>query len=163
MVGEKLYGDRNVPFNQLTFKAFLNNPMALSKDTQGSISKIKEYMRKSEQISLPTEDIKPTIYPFILPNECDCEFPLDDEVFQNSIWRFEATCQIASDMYQSPEWIDGNLIIFSDDLFGVIFMAESHGFNSLTIYHRVKEDLSAVHYEDVFKDLPITTISEKFS
>ena len=66
-------------------------------------------------------------------------------------------------MYQNPEWIEGNLVIFSDDLFGVIFMAEKHGFNSLTIYHRLNEDLSAVHYEDVFKNLPIMEISEKIS
>ena len=163
MVGNKLYGDRNVPFNQLTFKAYLNKPMTLSNDTQVSIKKLRDYMNESEESSLPTQDTKPTIQPFILPDECDCECSLDDQVFQKSVWRFQASCQIASDMYQNPEWIEGNLVIFSDDLFGVIFMAEKHGFNSLTIYHRVQEDLSAVHYDDVFKDLPLNEISEKFA
>merc|ERR1712150_190342 len=90
-----------------------------------------------------------------LPAECDCEYPLElSDSFNTVNWRFEASCQIASDMFQNPEWIDGNLVIFSEDMFGVIFMAEEHGFNSLTIYHRVQENLSAVHYEDVFKDVP---------
>ena len=163
MVGNKLYGDRNVPFNQLTFKAYLNKPMTLSNDTQASIKKIQDYMDKSEESSLPTQVTSPSIQPFILPNECECECSLDDNVFHKSVWRFQASCQIASDMYQNPEWIDGNLVIFSDDLFGVIFMAEAHGFNSLTIYHRLKEDLSAVHYDDVFKDLPLNEISDKFA
>ena len=166
IVGEKLYGDRNVPSYQLTFKGYLNKPLTLTKEDQSNISKIKSFMNDDSQQegkSLPTKDTKPNIQPFVLPVECECEYPLDSsDIFQSANWRFEATCQIASDMFQNPEWIDGNLVIFSEDMFGVIFMAEEHGFNSLTIYHRVQENLSAVHYEDVFKGLPKTVISEKF-
>ena len=167
IVGEKLYGDRNVPSYQLTFKGYLNKPMTLTREGQSSISKLKEYMKEESQqggTSLPTKDTKPNVQPFVLPSECECEYPLDSsDSFRTVNWRFEASCQIASDMFQNPEWIDGNLVIFSEDLFGVIFMAEEHGFNSLTIYHRVQENLSAVHYEDVFKGIPKTVISEKFS
>ena len=119
---------------------------------------------QQEGKSLPTKDAKPNIQPFVLPVECECEYPLDSsDLFQSANWRFEATCQIASDMFQNPEWIDGNLVIFSEDMFGVIFMAEEHGFNSLTIYHRVQENLASVHYKDVFKDLPRAVISKKFN
>ena len=161
IVGEKLYGDRNVPCNQLTFKAFLNKPMTLTSEGQSTIKKIEEHMISSKKSVLPSRDTKPITQPFILPDECDCEFPLDDnEVFSNALWRFEATCQIAEDKYKSPQWIKGNLVVFSDDLFGVIFMAEAHGFNSMTIYHRVQEKLSAICYEDLFEDLPLGKLTK---
>ena len=167
IVGEKLYGDRNVPSYQITFKGYLNRPMTLSKEDQYEISKIRRCMKgesQREEETLPTKDTKPNVQPFVLPMNCECEYPLESsDLFRMVKWRFEGSCQIASDLYQNPEWIDGNLVIFSEDIFGVIFMAEEHGFNSLTIYHRVQEDLASVHYEDVFKDLPRAVISKKFN
>ena len=167
IVGEKLYGDRNVPSYQLTFKGNLNKPLTLSREDQSRISKIRDHMKAESQQegkSLPTKETKPNVQPFVLPRECECEYPLDSsDLFLTAQWRFEASCQIASDMFQNPEWIDGNIIIFSEDMFGAIFMAEEQGFNSLTIYHRVQENLSAVHFEDVFKGLPKTVISKKFN
>ena len=155
ILGEKLYGDRNVPCNQLTFKGYLNKSMTLSKSNQSSIGQIKDYMEGTEETEFLPQDMKPNIQPFILPDDCDCECQVNDELFSTALWRFQASCQIAGDMYNNPEWIDGNVIIFSDDLFGVIFIAENHGFVSLSIYHRVKQNLSAIQYKDVFDKLPI--------
>ena len=167
IVGEKLYGDRNVPSYQLTFKGYLNRPMTLSKEDQLDISQIRKCMKGESQRegkTLPTKETEPNVQPFVLPMNVECEYPLgSSDLFRTVKWRFEASCQIASDLYQNPEWIDGNLVIFSEDMFGVIFMAEEHGFNSLTIYHRVQENLASVHYEDVFKELPRAVISKKFN
>jgi len=147
IVGEKLYGDRNVPSNQLTFKGYLNRPMTLSKEDQLDISQIRKCMKGESQRegkTLPTKETEPNVQPFVLPMNVECEYPLgSSDLFRTVKWRFEASCQIASDLYQNPEWIDGNLVIFSEDMFGVIFMAEEHGFNSLTIYHRVQDNLAS--------------------
>ena len=153
--GEKVYGDPNVPCSQLTFKGCMDKSMTLTRSDQFSIEQITQYMASTYTTGLPSCDAKPNYQPFVLPSGCDCDYPLDEDFFRKALWRFQATCQISDFMYENPEWIEGNLIIFSEDIFGVIFIAESYGFVALSIFHRVKENLSAIHYQDVFNDLPV--------
>ena len=165
ILGKKVYGDRNVPCNELTFKGFLNKPMILTKNDQSSVHHIHEHMVRWDVADLQGKQNRhyknSTCQPFILPPDCECDIPLNEEVFSNVLWRYQAECQISSDMYRSPEWIEGNLTIFSDDIFGVMFMAETYGFNALSIYHRVQENLSAVHFEDVFSGISPIEFSNK--
>ena len=57
--------------------------------------------------------------------------------------------------YVEPRFIRGNVIIFSENIFGVIFI----DLQSLGIFERVTENLYCTHFEDVLQNSPDDVIN----
>ena len=68
----------------------------------------------------------------------------------NNLFLFSVTgeAQIAYTNYQQPSMIPAHVMIFDNDTFGVLFM----DLGSLALYSRVKENLSAIHFDDILQD-----------
>ena len=49
--------------------------------------------------------------------------------------RWAAEAQIASHMFQDPQFIQANFVLFSEDEFAVMFL----DLNCVSVFHRVKE------------------------
>ena len=47
------------------------------------------------------------------------------------------------DNYSNPEFVPGHLIVFDQDHFGVLFLT----LRSMSLYVRISEDLTAVHFK----------------
>ena len=58
---------------------------------------------------------------------------------------FSGEAQIALPDYQEPSMIPAHIVIFDNDTLGVLFLE----LRSMSLYSRVKEDLTACHFEDV--------------
>ena len=58
---------------------------------------------------------------------------------------FLGEAQIALPDYQEPSMIPAHVVIFDNDTLGVLFLE----LRSISLYSRVKEDLTACHFEDV--------------
>ena len=72
--------------------------------------------------------------PFRLPEGCHRnkqEYYEEDPKFCLS--RFRCVCKVASNLYNRPQWIGGNFVVFDNDFFGVIFI----GLRSISYFHRV--------------------------
>ena len=72
--------------------------------------------------------------PFRLPEGCHRkkeEYCGEDPKFCLS--RFRCVCKVASNLYNRPQWIGGNFVVFDKDFFGVIFI----GLRSISYFHRV--------------------------
>ena len=58
---------------------------------------------------------------------------------------FLGEAQIALPDYQEPSMIPAHIVIFDNDTLGVLFLE----LRSMSLYSRVKEDLTARHFEDI--------------
>ena len=54
--------------------------------------------------------------------------------------RFMCECQIAGQNFSAPSFINGHWVVFSEDLFAVMFLE----LRSISFYHRVQENLGRV-------------------
>ena len=75
---------------------------------------------------------------------------IDVDNFDHSIYqhRYIGEAQVAAPGFHNHLMIPAHVVIFDCDTFGVIFL----GINYIGIYSRIREDLTAVHYEDVFSN-----------
>ena len=91
---------------------------------------------------------------FVYPQDCQIDGLIDRDVFRREMWRFQARCQPAftgyAEFFADPRFIDGNLIIFSEDIFGVMFIESQ----VLSIFERVKESLCDTQFSNVLQKLP---------
>ena len=71
--------------------------------------------------------------------------------YLNNLFLFSVTgeAQIAYTNYQQPSMIPAHVVIFDNDTFGVLFLE----IGSLALYSRVKENLAATHFEDIFQEI----------
>lgn len=159
IVGLKITGDPNVPFGEISFKGYLNKPIKpppMSDDDEDSAMNYFEKLQNSFNISMDSEDCHsldlnpPTQQPFELPASFSLHTSLNDFLTLNDLkeylWRYASRIQIAGGGFQNPSFVDAHLIIFSEDTIALINIE----IRSLKICHRVKENLSAINYEDVF-------------
>ena len=97
------------------------------------------------------------IQPFVMPKNIDADPSFkpenigtdDSDIkfnYEYCLHRFLGEAQVASANYQDPDMIPAHIIIFDDDTLGCIWLQ----FNSIGIYCRVKEDLSALHIDDIY-------------
>ena len=106
-------------------------------------------MKKLEELS-PSGSIKWDDQP---PSEIefprDCDFDMDDafskETFKKSTSRFSCSCQVAEYGFLNPSFINGHLVVFSEDIFLVIFM----DIDSISFFHRIKVNIDAVNLHNV--------------
>ena len=63
---------------------------------------------------------------------------IDEEEIPNRqcLGRWVAEAQIAEDQYRNPSLIPANHIVFSEDLFAVMFLGSD--FNDIALYHRIR-------------------------
>ena len=83
---------------------------------------------------------------FLLPPDARLDFPIEPE-YNQCLHRFFGEAQVAAHNYFNPKMIPAHIIMFDNDTLGVIFLH----LRSMSIYKRMKEDLSAIHYNDIFR------------
>ena len=139
--GLKLTGDSNVPFKQVTFRADLTMPLVYTNvEDQSDV----EAMISGERVpavgrETPVDSMRQI---FGLPDSCRCR---SSYKFEQCLARFKAECQIAGSDFRDPEFIAGQLVVFSADVFGVFFLQ----LHSFSFYQRVKENLAAKKFHQI--------------
>ena len=151
VTGRKVSGDPNIPCDQITFQGYLDKPMVLKHEEQISFDLIREYMTENAA-ALNGKSAKPSSFPrrFNIPYNCRVDATLKRDVFRNEIGRFQSQCQIAFTDYTNPTFIKGNLIIFSENIFGVMFI----DLQSLGIFERIVENLLCTNFMDILPETP---------
>ena len=135
IIGRKVTGDPNVPCKEITFQASLVDPIFLPENVL-DLSGIEAYL-KNDHMSMDFLDLCST---YVAPTKfdiMDCEYDWDmsDDIFRTKTWQFKCSCQVSPENFSDPEMIDGVLIVFSKDVFGVIFLED---FGSLIIFRRAE-------------------------
>lgn len=124
----KVSGDPNVPAGQVTFQVDLSYPMVLLAEQQQQMALLDELqvLRRSpsQYRSLPPQ-------PFRLPVDC---YERYEQIPRMCTLRYHALGQIAGQGFINPSFSRGHWIIFSEDLFGFLWL----DLLSLSMYHRVQ-------------------------
>ena len=154
LTGRKLTFVPNVPFDEISFEAYLDKMLILSSEDKSSFERIKDNMHSQENIQQIPSEKDQISRRFVYPQECQIDGLIDRDVFRRELWRFQARCQPAftgyAEFFADPRFIDGNLIIFSEDIFGVMFIESQ----VLSIFERVKESLCDTQFSNVLQKLP---------
>ena len=154
LTGRKLTFVPNVPFDEISFEAYLDKMLILSSEDKSSFERIKDNMHSQENIQQIPSEKDQISRRFVYPQECQIDGLIDRAVFRRELWRFQARCQPAftgyAEFFADPRFIDGNLIIFSEDIFGVMFIESQ----ALSIFERVKESLCDTQFSNVLQKLP---------
>lgn len=131
--GVKVTGDPNVPYGEVTFR--ITDPRCLNVplEDQESIANITSFMDSPDYIDFQ-EGLK---LDFKVPADC---YGGDQVQFRKCLGRWVCECQVAEHGYQHPSFIPGNFILFSEDMFGVLFLR----LDVLTLYKRVTNQLTDV-------------------
>ena len=140
----KLTGDPNVPMNKITFKADLQKCIFLSKEEQRRL--YCEALEDSDNLYFESPNNQCS-QPFLLPPDIILDSPIEFE-YNQCLHRFFGEAQVAGHNYFNPKMIPAHIIVFDNDTLGVIFL---HYLKSMSIYKRMKEDLCAIHYNDIFR------------
>ena len=139
----KLTGDPNVPMNKITFKADLQKCIFLPKEEQRRLYCAALEDSDNLNFESPSNQCSQA---FLLPPDARLDFPIEPE-YNQCLHRFFGEAQVAAHNYFNPKMIPAHIIIFDNDTLGVIFLH----LRSMSIYKRMKEDLSAIHYNDIFR------------
>jgi len=139
VTGTKISGDPNVPCGEITFVAYLDSPLHFTRAEQQSIEMLEH---RTDVLELPDERTEPFVNnfwmnspePFYVPDHCNID--VDASTFpSHCLCRFAARAHVAFDNFQRDEFIPAQMIVFSDDLFAVLFLS----LRSLSVYTKVKE------------------------
>lgn len=125
--GVKITGDPNVPFNEVTFRILGENCLNIPMDLQGTVRGVRTAMM--EKVGAPFRENQ--VQSFRVPMDMSERVPIKWTTCKG---RWAAEAQIASHMFQDPQLIEANFVLFSDDEFAVMFL----DLNSISLFHRVK-------------------------
>ena len=154
LTGRKLTFVPNVPFDEISFEAYLDKMLSLSPEDKSSFERMKANTYFQENIQQMPSEKDQISRRFVYPQECQIDGSINRDVFRREMWRFQARCQPAftgyAEFFADPRFIDGNLIIFSEDIFGVMFIESQ----ALSIFERVKESLCDTQFSNVLQKLP---------
>lgn len=132
--GTKVTGDPNVPVGKQTFVGDLSkDSLFMQLEEQASLENILE---ASDPQFGPQSRYDPSapVQPFQLPTNCHARLSeVADTEPKYCLSRFRCRCKIARENYSMPQWIMGNMIIFSEDVFGVLFIK----LRCMNFFHRV--------------------------
>lgn len=148
--GVKVTGDPNVPCGQVSFTGSLEDSVELSAEDQATVEALLGSRAPRRPWRTGSRDSR---QPFRIPDDCYSRRPDaggsggrgGEDAFASCRSRFLCRCQVAGHEHLNPEMIHGHLAVFDDDLFAVLFL-ELH---SVSFFHRVQEDLSAVNLDEV--------------
>ena len=99
-------------------------------------------------------ETQPLPQSFILPSDVDLKMFRPKEIPNFCLYRFEGTMFYppvdSEDFENSKEHlamkkIPVHIIVFGDNVFGVLLLTRK----SMSIYHRVTQNLTAINYEDI--------------
>ena len=154
LTGRKLTFVPNVPFDEISFEAYLDKMLILSSEDKSSFERIKDNLHSQDNIQQIPSEKDQISRRFVYPQDCQIDGLIDRDVFRREMWRFQARCQPAftgyAEFFADPRFIDGNLIIFSEDIFGIMFIESQ----VLSIFERVKESLCDTQFSNVLQKLP---------
>eukprot|EP00092_Neocalanus_flemingeri_P002821 GFUD01003019.1.p1 GENE.GFUD01003019.1~~GFUD01003019.1.p1 ORF type:complete len:392 (-),score=91.25 GFUD01003019.1:223-1398(-) len=125
--GVKVTGDPNVPFNEVTFNVLAGDCLDIPMDLQGTVRGVRTAMLDQETVPFQ-EDL---LLGFRVPLDMMERVPVK---WTQCRGRWAAEAQIASQMFQDPQFIQANFVLFSEDEFAVMFL----DLNSISTFHRVK-------------------------
>ncbi|XP_071957796.1 F-box only protein 31-like [Antedon mediterranea] len=135
--GVKVTGDPNVPADQLSIQAHINEPMILDRDNQYSLAQLEALTK--EDVLVPVDKQK-TRQPFIVPRDVMDRgmSKVNDEMdLTHCIGRYFATGLIAMDGFKHPSRTPSHFIVFNENMFAMLWI-ELH---SISLYCRVEENL----------------------
>ena len=105
-------------------------------------------------------ETQPLPQPFILPSDMDITMFRPNEIPNFCLYRFEGTMFYPPVDYEDLENLENlenpkehiamknipvHIIVFGDNVFGVLLLTRK----SMSIYHRVTQNLTAITYEDI--------------
>jgi len=125
--GVKVTGDPNVPFNEVTFRILGENCLNIPMDLQGTVRGVRTAMMEKETVPFRENQVQS----FRVPMDMSQRVPIKWTTCKG---RWPAEAQIASHMFQDPQLIEANFVLFSEDEFAVMFL----DLNSVSLFHRVK-------------------------
>lgn len=149
LVGTKLTGDPNVPFRAVSFRSDATKTFVLPAEEQ-KITKCKALQEMAEDHVVPIADNQ--VLPFHLPEDCVFE---KTEFIQCKA-RLVGSAQLAETRYTNPHWVPAHVVVFSDDVFGVLFF----GLRNFIMYYRAEERWNVADYDNIF---PTTSSCETMS
>ncbi|XP_033119610.1 F-box only protein 31-like [Anneissia japonica] len=135
--GVKVTGDPNVPADQLSIQAHMNEPMVLNTSDQHSLSELEALSK--DNVLLPSDQRKAR-QPFIVPRDVmDRGMSKVSERIDltHCIGRYFATGLIAMDGFKNPSRTPSHFIVFNENMFAMLWI-ELH---SISLYCRVEEEL----------------------
>jgi len=125
--GVKITGDPNVPFNEITFNILEEDCLDIPMDLQETVRGVRIAMLEKKTVSY-NEDLS---MDFCVPRDMVKRVPVE---WTQCKGRWAAQAQIASHMFQDPQFIQANFVLFSKDVFAVMFL----DLNKISMFHRVK-------------------------
>ena len=153
IVGLKITGDPNVPFDEVSFKTFTNKPITQEMMRNEDEIDYFENLRKAYNLVNDTDsksdssEEDPIPLPFELPKSFYLNEDLQLDDLKQYKYRFASKIQIAMASFHEPRYVDAHMVIFSEDAIAVINI----DLKSLKICHRVKENIAdIVNYEELF-------------
>jgi len=124
--GVKVTGDPNVPFNEVTFRIVGKDCLNIPMDLQRTVRGVRTAMLERDTVPF-REDL---VQHFQVPMDMVERVPIR---WTSCKGRWAAEAQIASHMFQDPQMIEANFVLFSQDEFAVMFL----DLNSVSLFHRV--------------------------
>jgi len=125
--GVKVTGDPNVPFNEVTFQILAEDCLSIPFDMQKTVNGIRSSMM--DNITVPyQENVHQS---FCVPFNMIERVPIKKT---QCVGRWAAEAQIASHMFQDPQMIEANFVLFNEDEFAVMFL----DLNTISMFHRLK-------------------------
>jgi hypothetical protein len=126
--GTKITGDPNIPCGDVSFVVKSGRCLAMDMATQRSVEKIKRFMAEPCYEVNYEED---ELYDFEAPVECRLSEPVE---YVRCKGRWSCECRVATKPDLLPRTIPGNFILFTEDVFAVLFLE----LNSLILFHRAR-------------------------
>ncbi|KAK8739748.1 hypothetical protein OTU49_003178 [Cherax quadricarinatus] len=130
--GHKVTGDTNVYAGKISVKILLKYPMKLSVEIQGSISALKDVQPK---ISHTSSELCEQV--FILP--ADCHKASNTPLPERCKARFHGFGQVAFLWFQNPHFVPVQVIVFNNDLLGVLWLE----LEKFSLYSRIKKEFTS--------------------
>lgn len=130
--GVKITGDPNVPCGEKSFIVNSSRCLDISLETQSSLEAIEAFMENPAFHNFEEGRLED----FQLPADC---FERERIDFEKCKGRWSCECQIAENMHLNPRTIPGHFILFTEDIFAVLFIE----LRSVSLFHRAQMPVSS--------------------